>query len=662
MLNLFRIWLVLGLAGTMVIGCKGTKEASNPKTSPALLTFAEGTVTQAEFERVYAKNNGGQESASQHTPEQLREYLDLYINFKRKVFEAEAEGIDKTPGFQQEFNTYKAQLVKPYMAATEVKDRLVQEAYDRSGYKVDASHILLMVDENANPSDTLAAYQKIMGLRDSVLTHGKAFEEMAEYYSEDPSAQSNGGRLGYFSVFEMVYPFETAAYSTEPGSVSMPARTRFGYHILKVHDKIKNEGTKRAAHIIVRIGDRYGAKDEAQAEQIIKEISQKLKDGADWNAMVQQYSDDPSSANKGGDLGTGRLLPEMEAWKLKLGENEISEPFKTRFGQHLMKITQVSKVPTFEESKSQLEQKISRDSRSQLSRKALIARIKQESQYSLQQENFDAFKASLTDEFSVGTWNPDTNQQALYNKALFTLADGYSRSIQDFITDYKSKRLRRPGVTADQAANAFVDSYVEQQLLAYEEEQLPNKNPEFRYLLQEYRDGILLFTLMEQKVWKKAVEDTTGLKTYYEAHQDSFFKKETVDVKEYRTTTEATIQQVEALLKEGKSESTIDSLVNRNTAIALRTIIQTYEKGEKGIPSALFSEDVGYQSDIIGQENFYRIMVSLEKFPSGVAPLDKVKSEAITLYQDYLEKTWLAELAEKYPVKIDEDVFAKIFK
>ncbi|MEO0473270.1 MAG: peptidylprolyl isomerase [Bacteroidota bacterium] len=670
MIRYFSLVLLLLIA---LSGCKQTKStvdtgkdkiADMLDKSPTLLTFDNGeTVSKAEFERVYAKNNGGQEAAVTHTTEQLQEYLDLYVKFKRKVFAAEAVGLDTTPSFQQEFESYRKQLVQPYLSAKEVEDQLVQEAYDRSGYLVSANHILLMANEDASPADTLAAYNKIQLLRDSIMNGSKSFEEMAVQHSQDPSAKTNKGSLGYFTAFDMVYPFETAAFSTPVSEVSAPVRTRFGYHIVKVNDKIKREGTKTAAHIIVRIGDRYSAKTEEQAEAKIKELHARLQKGEAFADLAREFSDDPNSASRGGDLGTGRLLPEMENLKNQMGEGDFSEPFKTRFGWHILAISDVEKRLSFEEARPSLRQRISRDTRSQLSRKALIARIKQESDFRFNDAALEAFQAAADDRFPRGGWKPDSAQQTILSQELFSLDGGkVRRTLQDLADDYMKNRTRRPGMTPAAAVASINQAYVEKELLQYEEDQLPQKNPEYRNLLQEYRDGILLFTLMEQKVWKKAVEDTSGLQTFFAANEEDFRKNTMVEVVEYRSSDKAIIDSVVSLLAAGKNEGQIDSMLNATSALSLRVIRQTYEEGKDEVDAKLFSAESGYQTPVAQQNSTWRIMISEKVLPAGIPPMDKVKSEAITKYQDYLEKQWLDELAGKYPVKTDESVFATLFK
>jgi peptidyl-prolyl cis-trans isomerase SurA len=674
MKQFFFSWTIaILLAGSLLPACKSSQEIveSMPATeaqSPALLSFDRGVVTKDEFERVYAKNNGGKEVAATHSPEQLQEYLDLYVNFKRKVFEAEDIGLDDTKAFEQEFDSYRKQLAQPYLAAKEVEDRLIEEAYDRSGYKVSASHLLLSVTEDASPTDTLTAYQRISSYRDSIVSGQRNFAEMAEKYSQDPSAKNEGGlgyqgNLGYFSAFDMVYPFETAAFTTPIGEVSQPIRTNFGYHLVKVNDRIKVSGEKRAAHIIIRVGDRYSAKTEDQAKEKIQEIYAQLLKGAAFADLAAQFSDDPGSASKGGDLGTGRLLPEMEDLKLKMEAGDFSEPFTTRFGWHILKITEVEKMNSFEEAKPALKQKIGRDSRAQISRAALLNRIKTENQYEIFPASVDSLKAKVDANFPRGAWRPDTTQAELMNLPLFQLSGGSTiYRVQDFADFYLKNRIRNPRMEVGPAVDAALTAYTEQQLISFEEEQLPKKSPAFRYLLQEYRDGILLFTLMEQKVWKKAMQDTTGLENYYEAHQDSFFANDRLEVTEFRATDEAIMEQVASLLAAGKSDKEIDSTINQASALNLRIATQRYEKGKEELEETTFDQEIGFVSEIIEQGDFFKILRIEEIFPAGIKSFDDAKSEAITRYQDYLEQQWLTELAEKYPVKIDDDVFNNLYK
>lgn len=648
------------------------QSAAKKKKDPALLVFGDkATVLKSDFEYVYQKNNGGWDVAKKHTPAQFQEYLDLYIHFKRKVLEAERLGLDQTEAFKTEFEGYRKQLAQPYLVDKSMQEELLNEAYQRSQESISASHVLLLCGPDAFPEDTMKAYNKCLMLRDSVLKHGVSFADIAKRHSEDPSAKTNEGSLGYFSVFDMVYPFETGAYNSKTGEVSMPVRSGFGYHLIKVNDRVKNTGTKSAGHIIIRVGPQYSAKDEAQATAKINEIHQQLLNGLKWEDACEKYSDDPNSANKGGDLGTGRLIPELENIKRGLGEGQISKPFVTSFGHHIMKVTKVEVPKTFEESKSDLKSRISRDTRSTLSKDRLIKKIQTENGFSRNQANIDKLVAAIEAEQSQGTYTKgfwksvDSVHKSLYDLPVYSIGSGktkYSGTLKDFFGWYAKARKGYEGATVAAATEKFMQIFFEQEILNFEERQLPEKYREYRELLREYRDGILLFTLTEDKVWRKAVEDTVGLKAYYESHRDSFMAGNRVVVTEYISDKQDVMNQVASLVQSGYGEKAIDSMVNATSALNLRVRTQTYEQGKGTQEEQMFGKQPGYASPILESGRSFRILVLKETMGSGIKSFDDAKSECITLYQNQLEKDWLKELGDKYPVKVDQKVFAKLYK
>lgn len=646
-------------------------EPAGEGKDPWLLRFSNGTtVLRSEFEYVYQKNNGGWDAAKGHTPEQYKEYLDLYINFKRKVMEAEKLGLDQTKTFQDEFEGYRKQLAQPYLVERKVQDQLIQEAYDRSKERISASHILINCGPDASAKDTLEAYQRALSLRDSIMKGGKTFEDMAVKYSQDPSAVRNKGYLGYFSAFDMVYPFETGAYNTGKGQVSMPIRTGYGYHLIKVLDRQPFEGKATAAHIIVRVGAQYSAKDDAQAQKIINEIYAQLKSGADWGEMAANYSDDPTTAKKGGDLGNGRLISEMELLKIKLKEGQFSEPFKTEFGWHILKVTQVEPIKSFDDSKAELKSRISRDARSYLSKEKLVERVRKEYGFKVNTANLEKFNASIPKdkeaEYTKGFWKPEGPEfDAILSMELYTMANGNDKevgTIRDYTDWYTKNRKGYQGATIEQATMKNMQLFEESVLLAFEEKQLPKKYPEYRELLKEYRDGILLFTLTEDKVWRKAIADTTGLKEFYENHKDNFKAGERVVAIEYISESADIISQVIKMLDEGKTRDEIDAKINANSALNLRIREQTFEKGKADREAELFDKQAGYHTQKMDYGKASRALVVKENLPAGVKSFDQAKSEAITQYQNHLEKEWLAALEKEYPVKVNEKELKKLFK
>ena len=305
--------------------------------SPVLLTIADEQVTLAEFERIYRKNNN-EASLNRQTPE---EYLDLFINFKLKVKEAESLGMDTTTKFINELEGYRKQLAKPYLTDDETKEIMIQEAYQRSKLDINASHILIKLSEFATPEDTLAAYIKITEIRDRILS-GEDFETVAKATSEDQSVNRNGGNLGYFTAFAMIYPFETIAYNTSVGEISMPFKTNYGYHILLIHDKRPARGQVKVAHIFVRNPEGMSEEQKKEAYEKTQMIYDSLQMGTDFAYMASTYSEDPSSARNGGEtpwFGTGRMFPEFEDACFSIEEKgDINKPFKSMLGWHIIKL------------------------------------------------------------------------------------------------------------------------------------------------------------------------------------------------------------------------------------------------------------------------------------------------------------------------------------
>ncbi|RLD26557.1 MAG: peptidylprolyl isomerase, partial [Bacteroidetes bacterium] len=349
----------------------------NAQKDKTIITINEEPVFKSEFEYVFKKNN----EDDTITRQELDEYMELFINYKLKVQEAEDLGMDTVQSFVKELNGYRNQLAAPYLIDTKVNDELIVEAYDRMKFEIRASHILIKVADDALPEDTLAAYQEALNVRNQI-NGGSNFEKTARLLSSDPSVKTNSGDLGYFTVFQMVYPFETAAYNTEVGEISMPVRTRFGYHLIKVTDKRPARGEVRVAHIVVLSNDKMKPEQRENAKMKIYEISVKLDNGDDFALLAKQYSDDKGSAQKGGELpmfGPGKMIAEFENVSYNL-ENigDISEPFETQYGWHIVKLLEKRDIGTFEELEPTIKKKLKRDSRGKLSKKAFIAERKKE--------------------------------------------------------------------------------------------------------------------------------------------------------------------------------------------------------------------------------------------------------------------------------------------
>lgn len=652
--NFFKTALLIAL----IIG--GVEVFAQEK-DPVLLTVDGQDVTLSEFEAVYKKNNRD-EVVDQND---LKEYLELYINFRLKVREAEELGLDTVRKFIEELKGYQKQLAKPYLTDKEVTEKLIDEAYQRSLKDIRASHILIKVGPDALPKDTLAIYNKIMEVRKQALKGD--FAALAKKHSEDPSAKDNGGDLGWFSVLRMVYPFESAAYNTPVGEVSMPVRTRFGYHLIKVVKHREAQGEIRAAHIMIKTEKDATPEQIKAAETKIKEVKALLDKGESFEDVAKKYSEDKGSSNKGGELpkfGTGRMVAAFEsaAFGLK-NDGDYSEPVLTDYGWHIIKRLERLPVPSFEESEKELRSKVAKDSRSQMSQQVVLNRVQKEYGFEENRAAVDEVGKYLTDALIEGKWNADT---AAGLKGMVFKIGNKVFTQADFANYIGSHQVRRKKEDLLVIMNGLYNQYVNESLLAYEESQLPAKYPEYKALLKEYRDGILLFDLTDSKVWSKAVKDTAGLKEFHANNRDKFMWGERLDAEIYYCQKDSIVDPLKKQLKKRlkklkKNQPSTEELLqefNANSALNLRIEANQYEKDEE---EAL--KNVTWKKGVHGpyKDGDKQILVLVKEV---MKPTPKSLKEARGLvtaeYQNYLEKQWIAELRGKYKYTANEELLKKI--
>jgi peptidyl-prolyl cis-trans isomerase SurA len=477
------------------------------KRDKVLVTIDGKKTMISDFKRVYEKNL---DAIDNEEAKDVEKNLELYINYKLKVKEAYSIKLDTLSSYVKEMEGYKNQLSAPYMQDTTYINKLVKDAYYRTKYEVKAKHILIRTPKIPTPKDTLLAYQNIIKIRDRILK-GEDFEKVAEETSEDDSARddaksgrkANKGNLGYFSAFKMVYAFEEAAYNTKVGEVSLPFKTRFGYHILKVDTTRASKGEVEVAHILLNDKGEKG-------EELINTIYDKLEKDEQFRALARKYSDDTGSKSKGGKLrkfGTGMMVDSFEdvAYSLQK-EGEYSKPFKTRFGWHIVQLIKKHPVQSFEEMEGELKRKIKTSERAQLSEKAVIDKLKKK--YTIL-ENKKA--KEIFDIKTIRTIAKDSLQLVL-----FTINDKEVK--QEAFIEYIQNRKNMP-------VFQLFEDFKDKEILGYYKENLEKTEPEFAYVLREYKDGLLLFELMQEKIWNKSSQDTLGLKNFYTANITKYDKE-----------------------------------------------------------------------------------------------------------------------------------------
>ena len=635
----------------------GLQAVAQNAEDPTLLRIDNKEVTRSEFETIFKKNN----KDTLITKEDLDEYMELFINFKLKVLEAEELGKDTIDSFVNELKGYRDQLAAPYLVDKATTDSLLRQAYDRMQYEVRAAHILVKVGLEASPEDTLAAFNKIKGIKKEVAKNPDSFEDVARQKSEDPSAQSNGGDLGYFTSLQMVYPFENLVYNTAIGEVGGPVRTKFGYHLVKVIDKRPARGKVKVAHIMVRSEEGDPEDVKVSSKKRIDEVYEKLASGEDFSELAKKYSDDRSSAAKGGELppfGAGKMVAEFEEAAFAIKNNgEIAGPVKSPYGWHIIKLVERIPLQSFDQMKKDLERRIGRDSRSNLSKQSFIDARKKEYGFVEDKRQLKPFYQELDSLYFRAAWSPSDELQNA-DAVLFTL-DGNEFTQNDFL---KYLQLRMRPRRAEMHVNQFVldsyDDFVTKSIMDYENSKLEDKYPEFKALMNEYRDGILLFDLTDEKVWSKAVKDTVGLEAFYEANKDQFMWEERADYEIYTVDNEDTAKSVEKLLKKGKSLETIKEKFSSDSALKLKIDSGLAQKDENPVLSKIeWSEGLSDLIDDEGQLKLVRINQIRAPEPKG---FDEARGIITAAYQTKLEEDWVEELREKHTIEVDTEVLYTI--
>lgn len=646
--------------------------AQSKLDNQVLMTIGDKPVTVKEFTDVYAKNNLKGDVIEKKS---VDEYIDLFTTFRMKVMEAEAQKLDTGAKFRNELAGYRKQLAKPFMSSDDITDELLQEAYQRKQKDIRASHILIRCDKHALPSDTLKAYNKAMDIRKRALK-GEDFGELADRYSEDPSAkdtkatadmparQGNHGDLGYFSVFDMVYPFETGAYNTKEGDVSMPIRSDFGYHIIKVQSVTDALGTIQAAHIFLQLPFDASAEDEAAMKQKADNIYKELMDhnGENWNEAVKNYSDDRGTLPRNGALSSftvSRIVPQfIEACKsIKVGE--IAKPVRTSYGYHIIKLLGYSGVGTYDKEAKGLAERVEKDSRSKKSEEAVLKQIRQEYKFKANDKNIEAFMATVDSTILDKTYTPSA--KADMNAVLFTI-EGKPTKVTDFVDYIQNHMTMQKYVTPSTYAYQLYENFSNEKMMDYADAHLEEKYPEFKALVQEYRDGILLFDLMDREVWDKAVKDTTGLKAFHAQHADKYMWGERVLATIITVTREESLPKVKALISEGTPLDSLRSVMSRDSINYVYVRKGYYQHGDNQYVDQT-EWKVGAKKEIPSTVDQSTVLVYIRELRD---PEPKTLREARGLvtsdYQVELEENWVKMLKEKYPVKVNEKVLEKVRK
>lgn len=634
---------------------------SNAQT---LFTYGNNAVSENEFLSVYKKNNATK--SIDYSSKAVNEYIDLYSLFRMKVQEANAQHLDTAASVSAELDNYRKQLSKNYLTDDEVASRLVKEAYDRSKEEIHVAHILI----TCSPSDTTAAFHKIDSLYKAITEKKADFGEIAKLYSDDKGTKNNGGDIGFMTSLQTIYPFENAVYNTQVGKVSAPFRTQFGYHILKVIEKRPARGEVKVAQILIATPKSLGAAGIIAARLRVDSVQNALKKGASFESLVKQYSQDKLTVDKNGEmpiLTVGGSVPAFEqaAFGLK-NVGDISKPVQTDYGFHIIKLLGKYPLKPFDSVRKHLKTKVDNDSRAQQARDLYFERVKQTNGFKNYPEAFESLvkQTNLIADTgkNAGAFNTDMFKGG--TNTMFAMG-GHNYTQNDFLSFAVTTTRGRLMGSKQSLFRDLYNMYQSKVVNDFQEHKLVEENPEFRSLMQEYKDGIMLFELMDRNVWGKASKDTVGLKTFYESKKDKYTWEPGFKGSVYTFKDETSLKEGLKLLaqKDITNEEVAKTLNTdkKGDAVAIQQGRYEFNKFTE-VPSIKII--AGKVSDPVTTADKKYIVVKAADVYSQ--PVTKTFTEArgyvISAYQDYLEKQWNDQLRAKYPVKINDDVLKKIVK
>jgi peptidyl-prolyl cis-trans isomerase SurA len=622
-----------------------------------LMTVDGREISAGEFMRMYKK------SYDPGNLQDLDSYLEQYKVFRLKVADAVNEGMDTNKAFHEELQGYRNQLARNYLTDTVVKNRLLKQAYQRSMTEINAWHILIALPPEASPEDTLKAWNKAMDIRERIKL-GESFEQVARSTSDDPTVKMNGGNLGYVTAFQMIMPFEDAVYKLKPGALSYPVRTPYGYHIIMVTNKRPSSGKIKVAHIMKALMPGANEKEAKAAEDTIWSVYRQLTNGADFGQLAMKYSDHRESATHGGELnwfGAGEIIPDFAEAALALKNNgDFTLPVRTPYGWHIIKRLDIKPPGTFEESRSYLESKIDQSYLNSLSKKSFVDKLKKEYHYKLNLSTYDWFIANTDTMIIVG--KSKYSRAKIPSGPVYTFAD--QKLTANEFADYIEKRgsminTRDP----ENYIMTSLETCLEEQIINYENSLLETKYPEFRYLMNEFHDGILLFDISNKKIWKKSQQDTAGMKRYYEDNKENYLTREAFTGSVYLLRKKDGMKQLVSSYRKYRRFPDSDSQMIKKFTVRGDTLIKikkgTWSRGDdESLEGVDWKE--GIHQTTIG--TFPAIIVIDKVLKPEPLPFSEVQGEVMSSYQDYLENQWIEQLKEEYTVKVNENVLEAIKK
>ena len=603
-------------------------------------------VKVSEFKYLFEKNN-----AQQLSPQTIDDYVGMFVDYKLKVADAEKAGIDTTATFIAEYSKFRNELAAPYLRDKKIEDALIQEAYDHLKRDVNISHIMLNKSRSSDPE------AKLDSIRKAIVNGDITFEEAAAKYSIDTPTAQQGGLMGWLPAGRFPWIFEKAAYDTEVGGISPVIDSGFGYHIVKVNDSRKTRGQVHAAHILKMTRD-VPENVAAMQKTAIDSIYNVLKNGADFAAVAEKESQDPGSARNGGDLGwfgSGVMVAAFDSVAFATPDGQISEPFASPFGYHIIKRIAHRDIEPLDEAREKIMSAMARDGRADEPRKAYLKKIGEKSDYTKMMANIMALRYRLgnapLDSALLSSISIDSTPLARVAGRQVTVADAFAAMKQPSVNNGATL-----AAAIEQSADDLVDSILMQKAM----DDLAEENADYRNLINEYRDGILLFEISNRNVWDRASQDQDGLEAFFHKNAAKYswdvprFKGYIVFAANDSIVAEA-LKYAETVATENPEEFVAEMRKEFGKNIKIERVIAA--RGENPITDYLAFGGEKPEAKSQRWSSYAACRGRIIDQPEEAAA---VRGAATTDYQALLEKEWLDKLHKSYPVKIDKKVLKAV--
>jgi len=618
-----------------------------------LLTLGGKPVDKDELIYLLGKSQNNETGTSGMSREEFEVNMELFINYKLKVREAEAKGLDEAEEFKLEFESFKENLKTPFLIKNSIEDGELRKAYARLQEVIRASHILIQFPPDASTEDSLSVLKMALKVK-SELESGGDFNALALEYSDDPSAKQNKGDLGYFTALQMVQTFEDAAYTVKPGEVSNPVLTNFGYHIIRVQDRQPNPGQVQVSHILVRIDPSNPAGEDLAKRKVNDIYTQIQKETTVWEDIVLNFSEDPSSSQKGGLLpwfSVGSMIPEFEMAAFTLTEvGEVSPPIRTQYGYHILRLEDKKPVESFEDLEESIKSRIMRDSRSTMIKSQVMALQKSRYNFYENEQEVASLRKTLGSS-SKGFFKSMLSTNALESIEIFNIGN-QSYTTSDFLEflDGEDSAMK----TNLSPFDFWYDRFTALKLNDFEEKDLSENNQDYKMLLNEYRDGILLFSLMNQEVWQKGIEDSVAQREYFEKNIKQYQWGNRIDAYLVKVLDLTKTSHAKSLLADKPlSEDLISNFeadYAKTSPLAFQTEQGTFEYKSHPVLSKA-NLNMAYQ-ELEVNGHLYLILLG-EKYPAGEKEFEETRGIVIRDFQEYLDGKLVEELRKKYPITVN---------